>query len=217
MDKNRIIELLQKEKALESEGIWLDDVNKFEYSELTSYKILLFDQVFYENRFKYIDLVKNCLAGKINCYAFQWDFFDIYYDDMEIADKWIEKISRSGIDYEIQFYTDSKIKNFCFLLDDQLVFMCDSLDEGLSEKDFYQKLKQVYSKMLEYAESTSVIKNDREVLKFVMIFFTVVASLAYSVLNPTLFNLLWQSTNISKFLNIIKFSGILKYLDPRGF
>ena len=73
--------------------------------------------------------------------------------------------------------------------------MCDFLDDGLSEKSFYHKLEQVYSEMLKYTKSTSIIKNDIEVLKFVMIFFTVVTWLAYSVLNPTLFNLLWQSTN----------------------
>lgn len=59
--------------------------------------------------------------------------------------------------------------------------MCDFLDDGLSEESFSQKLEQVYSEMLKYTEETSVIKNDSEVLKFIIIFFTVVASLAYLV------------------------------------
>lgn len=108
----------------------------------------------------------------------------------------IKKISQDGIDSEMNFYTDSKIENFSSLLDDQLVPMCDFLDDGLSEERFYHKLKQVYFEMLKYTESTSVIKNDSEVLKFIIIFFIVVTSLAYSVLNPTIFNLLSQSTNI---------------------
>ena len=70
---------------------------------------------------------------------------------MKITDERIEKISRSEIDREIKFYTNSKIRNFCSLLDNDLVFMCDALDDKLTEKDFYQRLKQVYSKMLEYA------------------------------------------------------------------
>ena len=196
MNQTRFLELLLKEKILESENKSLYEIDKSEYSELTSYKIVLQKQIYYENRFQYIDLVKKCIDGEINCYAFQWDFFEISRNDMKNLDKLIKKVSRSGIDGEMNFHTDSKIENFSSLIDDQLVPMCEFLDDGLSEESFYQKLEEVYSEMLKYTESTSVIKNDNEVLKFLMIFFTVVASLAYSVLNPTLFNLLWQSTNI---------------------
>ena len=196
MNQTRFLELLRKEEVLKSENKSWYEVDKSEYSELTAYQILLSQQICYENRFQYIDLVKKCLDGKINCYAFQWDFFEISRNDMKTLDKLIKKVSRSGIDGEMNFHTDSKIENFSSLIDDQLVPMCDFLDDGLSEESFYQKLEEVYSEMLKYTESTSVIKNDNEVLKFLIIFFTVVASLAYSVLNPTLFNLLWQSTNI---------------------
>lgn len=119
MDKTRFIELLQKEKALKLENRRLNAMNRSEYSELTSYKILLFQQAFYENLFKYIDLVKSCLAGKINCYAFQWNFFEMYQYDIEISDKWIEKISRSRTDLQIKFDTDliiEKIKNKIILV-----------------------------------------------------------------------------------------------------
>ncbi len=201
MNQTRFLELLRKEEVLESENKSLYEVEKSEYSELTSYRIVLQEQIYYENRFQYIDLVKKCLDGEINCYAFQWDFFEIYHNDIKTFDKLIKKVSQSGIDSEMNFHTDSKIENFSSLLDDQLVPMCDFLDDGLSEESFYHKLEQVYFEMLKYTESTSVIFNDSEVLKFIIIFFTVVASLAYSVLNPTLFNLLWQSTNISKFKN----------------
>ena len=61
MDKTRFIELLQKQKVLADKGQKLMD------SELTDYEIILSDQDFYENRLKYIDLVKNCLDVKINC------------------------------------------------------------------------------------------------------------------------------------------------------
>lgn len=196
MNQTRFLELLRKEEVLESENKSLYEVEKSEYSELTSYRIVLQEQIYYENRSQYIDLVKKCLDGEINCYALQWDFFEIYQNDMKTLDKLIKKVSQYGIDSEMNFHTDSKIENFSSLLDDQLVPLCDFLDDGLSEESFYQKLEQVYSEMLKYTESTSVIKNDSEVLKFIIIFFTVVASLAYSVLNPTIFNLLWQSTNI---------------------
>ena len=196
MNQTRFLELLRKEEVLQSENKSLYEVNKSEYSELTAYQILLSQQMCYENRFQYIDLIEKCLDGEINCYAFQWDFFEISENEMETLDKWIKNVSRSGIDGEINFHINSKIKNFSSLIDNELVAMCEFLDDGLSEERFYQKLKEVYSEMLKYTESTKVIKNDNEVLKSVMIFFTVVASLAYSVLNPTLFTLLWQSTNI---------------------
>ena len=153
MNQTRFLELLRKEEVLASENKSLYEVEKSEYSELTSYKIVLQEQIYYENRFKYIDLVKKCLDGEINCYGLQWDFFEIYQNDMKTLDKFIKKVSQYGIDSEINFHTDSKIENFSSLLDDQLVPLCDFLDDGLSEESFYHKLEQVYFQMLKYTES----------------------------------------------------------------
>ena len=196
MNQTRFLELLRKKEILESENKSLYKVERSEYAELNSYQIVLQEQIYYENRFQYIDLVKKCLDGEINCYTLQWDFFEIYQNDMKTLDELIKKVRRDEIDSEMNFHTDSKIENFSLLLDDQLVPMCNSLDDGLSEESFYHRLEQVYSEMLKYTESTSVIKNDSEVLKFIIIFFTVVAFLAYSILNSTILNLFWQSTNI---------------------
>jgi hypothetical protein len=71
MKKNKFVKLLQKEKKLRLKSKKLSNVNKLEYDELTSYKIILSHQVFSKNQLKYINLVKNCLAGTINCYEFQ--------------------------------------------------------------------------------------------------------------------------------------------------
>lgn len=208
MNQTRFLELLRKEEILNSENKSLYGVEKSEYSELTAYQILLCQQICYENRFQYIDLVKKCLDGEIDCYTFQWDFSEISGNDMKILDKLIKKVSRSGIDGEMNFHTDSNIENFSSLIDDQLVPMCEFLDDGLSEESFYHKLEQVYSEMLKYTESTSVIKNDSEVLKFLIIFFTVVAFLVYSVLNPTLFNLLLDIEKLGTGLFLISFLPI---------
>lgn len=56
--------------------------------------------------------------------------------------------------------------------------MSEFLDEGLSEKGFYRKMEKIYSEMQKYAESTSIIFNDGEVLRSTMIFFTVITSIA---------------------------------------
>ena len=71
MNQTRFLELLRKEEVLESENKSLYEVEKSEYSELTSYRIVLQEQIYYENRFQYIDFVKKCLDGEINCYALQ--------------------------------------------------------------------------------------------------------------------------------------------------
>ena len=156
MNQTRFLELLRKEEVLKSENKSWYEVDKSEYSELTAYQILLSQQICYENRFQYIDLVKKCLDGKINCYAFQWDFFEISRNDMKTLEKLIKKVSRSGIDGEMNFHTDSKIENFSSLIDDQLVPMCDFLDDGLSEESFYQKLEEVYSEMLKYIRDVKI-------------------------------------------------------------
>jgi hypothetical protein len=77
MNQTRFLELLRKDEVLQSENKSLYEVEKSEYSELTTYKIILEKQIFYQNRYQYIDLVKKCLDGEINCYALQWDFFEI--------------------------------------------------------------------------------------------------------------------------------------------
>lgn len=87
MNKTRVLELLQKEAVLQFDNQSLykvDNSENSEYSELILYRIVLEEQIFYKNQSHYIDLVKKCLDGEINCYEFQWDFFEIYYADMGV-------------------------------------------------------------------------------------------------------------------------------------
>lgn len=91
MKKTRFLELLQKQENLRSEGKSLYEVKKSEDSELSSYRIVLQKQIFYQNRSQYIDLVKKCLDGKINCYAFQWDFTEIFQNDLKTSDRLVKK------------------------------------------------------------------------------------------------------------------------------
>jgi hypothetical protein len=174
---------------LKTEGISLKRANKSEYLELLDYHIVLENQVFYENRFQYGDLIKKYIDGEINCYAFQWDFFDLYYEHLEISDNLRRNLNQSS---SITFSIDSKMKNFCSLMED-LVPLCEFLDEGVTEERFDREIKKIYSDMQKYAPSTSAIYNDFEVLGFTMIFFTVVTTIAYCFLKPEVYSLL---TNI---------------------
>ena len=112
--------------------------------------MILQQQIYYKNRFQYINLIKRCLDGEINCYRLQWDFFEMYQNDMKATDidKLIKTVSKYEIDSEMNFDIDSKIENFSSLLDDRLVPMCDFLDDSFSEESFYRQLQQIYSEML---------------------------------------------------------------------
>ena len=48
---------------------------------------------------------------------------------MKAFDKLVKKVSRDEIDGEINFRTNSKIETFSSLVDDNLVPMCEFLDE----------------------------------------------------------------------------------------
>ena len=147
MDKKPYFELLSKEKALRAKDLVLDNINPLEGDELRSYHIILQHQVFYQNRSQYIDLMQKCINGKINCWQVQWNFFEIYYDDLQILD---EKMMSSNED-EINFDTDLKIENFSLLLQ-ELHNICEFLDDLVTEDDFYLRLKKIYSDIQKYLE-----------------------------------------------------------------
>lgn len=189
LTKSRYFELVNKDKFLEAKGISLEDENKSEYLELLDYHIVLSNQVFYDNRFQYLDLIDKYIDGEINCYAFQWDFFGLYYDHLQIFDDLKKNLNPSS---SIRFSINSKIENFSSLVDD-LVPLCDFLDDGLTKEKFDQEIRKIYFDMQKYAPSTSAIYNDFEVLRSTMIFLTLVTAIPYCFLKPEVYNLL---TNI---------------------
>lgn len=61
-DKSRCIELLRKEETLENQEIDLLHENPKEYFELSSYKIILENQIYYNSKVQYIFLVEEYLS-----------------------------------------------------------------------------------------------------------------------------------------------------------
>ena len=108
--KSRYFELVAKDKNLKLKNNSLYNENRSEYQELVSYQIILEEQVFYENRFQYIDLIKKYIDGKINCYTFQWDFFDLHRSHSKILDNLIENLNQSAISNEVSEL--GKLKGF---------------------------------------------------------------------------------------------------------
>jgi hypothetical protein len=56
-NKNKYLELLKEEKSLEKEGKFLRDYDKSKNDELLNYLGLLEDQIFWENREEYIQIL----------------------------------------------------------------------------------------------------------------------------------------------------------------
>ncbi len=146
LNKSRYFYLLAKDKDLQLKESSLYESNRSEYSELLDYKIILSDQVFYDNRFQYINLIQNYLDDKINCSEFQVNFFELYQNHNEIVDKLIETSRQSGPGFDISFSTDSKMKTFSLLVD-KLIYPTDALSDGLKEETFAQRVKEVYSEI----------------------------------------------------------------------
>ena len=155
LTKSRYFELLNKAKMLKTQGFSLRQINKSEHSELSKYEIILESQYFYENRLEYINLIKNYIDGKIYCYEFQWDFFNLYHKHLEISENLTKNLTQSS---EITFSTDPKIEKIALLIED-LVGISEFLGDGITPERFDLEIKKIYSEMQKYAPSTSLTAN----------------------------------------------------------
>ena len=155
LTKSRYFELVNKAKMLKTQGFSLRQINELEYSELSKYEIILESQYFYENRLEYINLIKNYIDGKIYCYEFQWDFFNLYHKHLEISENLTKNLTQSS---EITFSTDPKIEKIALLIED-LVGISEFLGDGITPERFDLEIKKIYSEMQKYAPSTSLTAN----------------------------------------------------------
>ena len=155
LTKSRYFELVNKAKMLKTQGFSLRQINELEYSELSKYEIILESQYFYENRLEYINLIKNYIGGKIYCYEFQWDFFNLYHKHLEISENLTKNLTQSS---EITFSTDPKIEKIALLIED-LVGISEFLGDGITPERFDLEIKKIYSEMQKYAPSTSLTAN----------------------------------------------------------
>jgi len=65
-NKVRYIELLKKDKGLESKNSSLYDEDEMEYCELLSYGVILYDQIIYNRRHDYISLIEKYVTNEID-------------------------------------------------------------------------------------------------------------------------------------------------------
>ena len=158
LTKSEYFKLIKKKKMLEIQGLSLKNNAESEYHKLLEYEIILEKKIFYDNRSQYIHLIKNYIDGEINCYAFQWDFFELYQNHLAISDNLIENFNQSS---SITFYTDSKVEHFSSLIN-EIVGLCEFLDEGVTPEKFDKEIKKIYNNMQKYVLTTSSIYYNTE-------------------------------------------------------
>ena len=86
------------------------------------------------------------------------------------------------------FSIHSNSSEFSNLINFILYYKEDDEDDD----QYLSVLEITLSELRDYGNPASRISKDNAVLRSTIIFFTVITSLVYSVLNFTLFNLVWQ-------------------------
>ena len=74
------------------------------------------------------------------------DFFALYQNHIQTANKLIAALNQSGIRSEISFAENSKMKTFSLLVY-KLIFPTDALSDGLKGATFAQRIKEIYSEI----------------------------------------------------------------------
>ena len=200
-NKSRYFELLQQqqEKTLKN-----SDLSESESRELTSYRIILEDQITYNNREKYISLLDEHIKEPfdadfddldIESYSAIIKFSELFDQDLEDFHLLENKILKEGITILDNFSIDSISNSREFSSSIAFIVQFD-VDEKIREKDYGIIMESTLSELRDCVNRASRTYNDNEVLRSTMIFFTVFTFLVYSFLNPTIFNLLRQLTNI---------------------
>lgn len=151
-DKTRYIELLKKREFLKNEGTFLFDENREEDLELSSYNIILENQIYYNRKAEYISLVEEYLrenAGEAGARLFVWEFFKIFKKDNKALRVLEKEILQQGIQKLATFQIDPKSTEFSDLVD-QIVSSCEFLTfdpedtYGMTLDQFRDSIQKIY-------------------------------------------------------------------------
>lgn len=202
-NKDRYFELLLQDKH-----------SKTEYMELLSYQVVLENQIIYDNPYRYISLVEKLLEEVMN----QSPDLDEFYNLDEFNDPYLvsasEEIStlieKNLEDFDI---LEQKIRKEGITILDNFQINCENskkfrfelniinrfFDDANSEEEyvilvdtFPLLLKESLPYLRYYANPDSGLLKDNQILREIMILFTIITGVAYTFLNSTLFNLIWK-------------------------
>lgn len=168
-------------------------LNDVEELELLSYKIILGNQIYYNQRDLYISFIEEYLrenaAGTDGTGLFIYEFFALFRESQGDGRALEAEILETGISRLENFSINSESTKFGELIED-IFGECEFYDKDISDEDesFRSWIRETLLEMKECVATS----NDSEALQSVMVFFVFVSAIAYSVLDPTLFSLVWQ-------------------------
>jgi len=153
-NKSRYIELLTKDKNLESKNSSLDKLTELEYSELLSYSIILYSQIVYNRKEEYLSLIEKYLTNEINSLFLRFEFFHL----QTTHDK-MTKNFENNFELLSNVLIDPKSEEFTRLLED-IAAACEALksdDEpdqnyGINELQFRAFLEKTFLQMKKYLD-----------------------------------------------------------------
>lgn len=156
-DKIRYIELLQEEEILRSQTIYIPSEN---YDELLSYKIILANQVYSNQKDKYIYLIEEYLVENASIEGirlFVWKFFIMFRKTNEVLDILEREILEQGIERLNTFFINPNSIEFSILID-QIFDYCDSVPfdpnstTELNPDKFREWIKETFFEMQKYID-----------------------------------------------------------------
>jgi hypothetical protein len=153
-NKVRYIELVKKDRSLESKNSSLYIEYRIEYRELLSYGVILENQIIYNRRHDYISLIEKYITNEIDSLLLRLQFFQMQREDRKIKKDFEKNFER--------LYTvliDSKSGEFSLLIADIFdaceALKCDSEPEeayGITELQFRAFLKKTFLQMEKYSD-----------------------------------------------------------------
>jgi hypothetical protein len=132
-DTVQYIKLLEKEKTLITNGYSLYYQNEEENSRLRSYRIILEDQIYYNNRYEYQSLIKNYLLEKISTLAFISEIFE--YSLFCTRSTFVERVQNKEVVFIDIFLFESFLNNF----------FINSIDIGITIGKFFYKFRKMFN------------------------------------------------------------------------
>lgn len=115
-DQDKCFKLLKERKRLQKEGKLLKDSDKAKYDELLSYLIWIEDQIFWESRKKYIQILDLFVSQKITADHFCKEFCGLRGSNLTSSRMWEEKLEEKF--EEEAFQVNPKSSGFTKIISD---------------------------------------------------------------------------------------------------
>lgn len=157
-DKRKYVQLLKKEEIFEEEGKSFFDENREENLELLSYDIILQNQIYYNRKDEYINLVSKYLnlpKTERAAELFAWNFFNLFTADSNAIHHFRKEICQEGIQRLDPFLIHPKSTDFYDLVED-IFYCCEALtfdlkdNDGINLDQFHDLIEKSFLKMKDY-------------------------------------------------------------------